>query len=271
MSKDLPGDLIIVLVKRDMLMRYTSGVLTMKVVVFKLNTKQQISINRVTLIPTSEATIKTVNDRGEQESKPEGIEFSDLNGRITLQDFADNDNDEDSNAPDDDFKIDEEYEEEVANEIALEEKEGYIGNDDPDSQEDYFQNPIQQHETNVRDNNEAASTIIPNAKRGDNPTVAFTNTVTPGNKKCTQRKKKTTIDQDTLVEDDLNDNNPLVVEDTKLGVGPTCDDTAGDDAVDDESTTPRELESDLGPYWALAQSSYAYVLNTITSYSNIEA
>jgi hypothetical protein len=35
--------------------------------------------------------------------------------------------------------------------------------------------------------------------------------------------------------------------------------------------TPRELESDLGPYWALAQSAQAYVLNTIASYSNIEA
>jgi hypothetical protein len=102
--------------------------------------------------------------------------------------------------------------------------------------------------------------------------VAFTNTVTPGNQKCTQQKKKTTIDQDILVEDDLdNDNNPLVVEDTKLGVGPTCDDMAVDNAIDNESTTPRELESDLGPYWALAQSSYTYVLNTITSYSNIEA
>jgi hypothetical protein len=56
--------------------------------VFKLNTKQPISVNRVTIIPTSEATIKTVNDIGENKNQPEGIEFSDLNGRITLQDFA---------------------------------------------------------------------------------------------------------------------------------------------------------------------------------------
>jgi hypothetical protein len=74
-----------------------------------------------------------------------------------------------------------------------------------------------------------------------------------------------------LVKDDLDDDNLIVVEDTKLGVGPTCDDTIGDNDVDDESTTPRELESNLGPYWAFAQSSYAYVLNTITSYRNIEA
>jgi hypothetical protein len=29
--------------------------------------------------------------------------------------------------------------------MVLEQREGIIGNDDPDSQEDYFQNPIQQH------------------------------------------------------------------------------------------------------------------------------
>jgi hypothetical protein len=31
------------------------------------------------------------------------------------------------------------------------------------------------------------------------------------------------------------------------------------------------LDSDLGPYWTLTQSSQAYVLSTIASYSNIEA
>jgi hypothetical protein len=67
-------------------------------------------VNRLTIIPTSEANMKTVNDIGEQESQLEGIEFSDLNGRITPQDFTDGcGDDNDSNASDDDFKIDEEY------------------------------------------------------------------------------------------------------------------------------------------------------------------
>jgi hypothetical protein len=77
--------------------------------VFKLNTKQPVSVNRVTIIPTTEATINTVNDIGEQEDQPEGIHFSDMHGRITLQDFAANDNDDDSNASDDNFKMDEEW------------------------------------------------------------------------------------------------------------------------------------------------------------------
>jgi hypothetical protein len=38
-----------------------------------------------------------------------------------------------------------------------------------------------------------------------------------------------------------------------------------------KSDIPNELESNLRPYWMLAQSYQAYVLNTITSYSNIEA
>jgi hypothetical protein len=52
-----------------------------------------VSVNRVDIIPTTDVIIDTVNDIGEQEEQPEGIEFSDMHGRITLQDFADNDND----------------------------------------------------------------------------------------------------------------------------------------------------------------------------------
>jgi hypothetical protein len=40
---------------------------------------------------------------------------------------------------------------------------------------------------------------------------------------------------------------------------------------DNDGTIPKELDSDLGPYWTLAQSAQAYVLNMISSYSNIEA
>jgi hypothetical protein len=84
-----------------------------------------------------------------------------MHGRITLQDFAANDNDDDSNASDDDFKMDEEYQDEINEEIVLEEEEeGIAGNDDPDLQEDYFQNPIQQHNTAVSDNNEPAPVIL---------------------------------------------------------------------------------------------------------------
>jgi hypothetical protein len=188
-------------------------------VVFKLNTKLPVSVNRVTVIPTSEATIETINDIGEQESQPEGIEFSDLNGRITLQDFADNDNDDDSNASDADFKIDEEYKEEEKDEIALEEEEGSVGNDDPHSQEDYFQNPIQQHDSSMRNNNEPVSAIIPKRKRGNPiPVVTLINSVTSEIKKCGKHKKKKSIEHDAMIEENLVNDDHVIDEDPKLEV-----------------------------------------------------
>jgi hypothetical protein len=96
-----------------------------------------------------------------------------------------------SNASDDNFKIDEENKEEMNDEVLLEKEEGIIGNDDPDSQEDYFQNPIQQHNTEVQDNNEPISNITPMSKRGANPIVTLSNTTLPTVKQeCDKRKKR---------------------------------------------------------------------------------
>jgi hypothetical protein len=221
--------------------------------VFKLNTKQPVSVNRVTIIPTSEATIKTVNDIGEHQNQPEGIEFSDLNGRITLQDFADNDNDEDSNASDGDFTLDEEYNDEVADEIALEEEDGSVGNNDPDSQEDYFQNPIQQHNNDVMNNNEQVSEIIPKSSRGNNiPIVTLSNTTIPTKKK----EKEIGYDKDTIaVLDDIVELDPTSVEDIEVGV-----DVTNRINEDEDPTVPKELDSELGPYWTLAQSTHDYYI-----------
>jgi hypothetical protein len=83
-------------------------------------------------------------------------------------------------------------------------------------------------------------------------------------------KKKKTDDHDTKIEEDLVDDNPMPTENSKPMIA-NGDITAKDNEVIDELATPPELESDLGPYWTLAQSCQAYVLNTITLYSNIEA
>jgi hypothetical protein len=63
----------------------------------------------------------------------------------------------------------------------------------------------------------------------------------------------------------------LTINNEKGGVSDETD--ANDDMNDpeDNETVPKELDSDLGPYWKLAQSTCSYVLSTITSYSNIEA
>jgi hypothetical protein len=58
-------------------------------------------------------------------------------------------------------------------------QEGIVGNDDPDLQDDYFQNPIQQHDANFRDNNEPESVILgAGTKRTKNPIVALSNSAT---------------------------------------------------------------------------------------------
>jgi hypothetical protein len=254
-------------------------------VVFKLSTKQPVSVNRVTPIPTTEAIINTVNDIAIQEKQPEGIEFSDINGRITLQDFAEGIGDDDnSNASDDDFEIDQEYQDETDHEKKLEEQEvttngddpdsPEFGNDDPDSQVDYFQNPIQQHNRDVQNNNESASNIIPRNRRTANPIVTLNNTTLPAEKQeCGKRKKKKDETESTSIEEDLDEVESTTTDNNKATASSVDD---ADDSVDDESATndtdgPKELESDLGPYWALAQSTQAYVLSTITSYSNVEA
>jgi hypothetical protein len=214
--------------------------------VFKLNIKQPISVNRVTIIPNTEATIKMVNDIGEQENQPEGIQFSDMHGRITLQDFAANDNDDDSNASDDDFKMDEEYQDAIDEEVVLEEEEESVGNNDPDLQEDYFQNPIQQHNTATNDNNEPVPVILDNCTRSaNNPVVNLVNTTRPTTKqecRSEKKKKQSIVEEETaMTEEDLEED--PVLPDSAM----TDDVKANDDTiVDVEAAIPNELKPDLG-------------------------
>ena len=250
--------------------------------VFKLKTKQVVSVNRVVTIPTSQSNIQAVNDIGEQERQPEGIEFSDINGRITIHDLADND--DDSNASDDDFKIDEEYQDEIEKERKLEEKDTpdndadpdskEFGDVEPDSQNDYFQNPIQQHNRETLDNDEEEPIILENRTRSaNNGIVNLATTTHPAKQECgSERRKKKTTEDDSVDNDLHDDDTSYTVDKAKVGVSEAKDDhNQPEELVDDNvGDTPKELDSDLGPYWALAHSSHAYVLNTITSYSNIE-
>jgi hypothetical protein len=163
-----------------------------------------------------------------------------LNGRITLQDFAVNDNYEDSNASDEDFKIDEDYKDKVADEIALEVEDGSVGNDDPDIQEDYFQTPIQQHNNDVLNNNEPISETIPRSSRGNDPGVTLSNmTIHTEKQECGKQKKKKADDKITSMEENLEDYNIPDPNNTKVGV------SEGEDALCDnvehgnDDTTPK--------------------------------
>ena len=246
-------------------------------VVFKLSTKQPVSVNRVTSIPTTDAVINTVNNIGEQERQPEGIEFADINGRITLDDFAANDNDDDSNASDTDFKVDQEYQDELEKEKRLEMKDNTandadpdskgFGSDDPNSQADFFQNPIQQHNRDTLDNNEDEPIILDSRTRSGNvPMVNLANSTSKQECGKYVKKKRTTIEEEaSLVIEELDDDD--IEQPAPTG---DVDDTIAAPEKEEALPIPHELESNLGPYWALAHSCHAHVLNTITSYSNIE-
>ncbi|OEU06188.1 hypothetical protein FRACYDRAFT_255934, partial [Fragilariopsis cylindrus CCMP1102] len=233
--------------------------------VFKLKTKQVVSVNRVVTIPTSQSNIQAVND-------------------IELRYMTFADNDDDSNASDDDFKIDEEYQDEIEKERKLEEKDTpdndadpdskEFGDVEPDSQNDYFQNPIQQHNRETLDNDEEEPIILENRTRSaNNGIVNLATTTHPAKQECgSERRKKKTTEDDSVDNDLHDDDTSYTVDKAKVGVSEAKDDhNQPEELVDDNvGDTPKELDSDLGPYWALAHSSHAYVLNTITSYSNIE-
>jgi hypothetical protein len=145
--------------------------------------------------------------------------------------------------------LDDEYRKEMLDEDKPEIQEGIIGNDDPDSQEDYYQNPIQQHNNNVKHNNKPVSTILRrSARRIANPIVTLSNSVTPEIQECEKQKKMNKVrinSQDTVVEYNL-DEDPLAVDNNKAGVELNIDDRTEGDVED--INAPRELESDLGPY-----------------------
>ena len=84
-------------------------------VVFKLDTKAVVSVNRVVVIPTPATIIDRVNEMATSENQPDGVQFTNQDGKITIKDLdlnMDDDDDDDSNASDESFVNDQEYQDE---------------------------------------------------------------------------------------------------------------------------------------------------------------
>jgi hypothetical protein len=115
--------------------------------------------------------------------------------------------------------------------------------------------------------------VIRRSQRGkNNPIVALTKSITPTEKQECDKRKKKLDDENTSISDNLNDDDTSDDNSTKVEVSEAIDNEDGTtEDTDGDGSIPKELDSDLGPYWTLAQSSQAYVLSTIVSYSNIEA
>ena len=83
-------------------------------IVFKLDTKVVVSVNRVVVTPTPQTIINRVNQMGALEKQQDRIQFMNMDGKVTIYDLDlnhaddDNDNDKNSNAPDESFDHDEE-------------------------------------------------------------------------------------------------------------------------------------------------------------------
>ena len=75
-------------------------------IIFKLDTKTVVSVNRVVLISTPTTIIDTVNEIGRSEKQPEGVHITDKDGRVTISDLdlnLDDDDDDNSNASEESF------------------------------------------------------------------------------------------------------------------------------------------------------------------------
>lgn len=74
--------------------------------VFKLKTKEAVSVNRVTEISMLEDLIESINKMGLQDNQLDRIEFSDYDGNITLLYVLVKYVEDDSNASEKSFKFD---------------------------------------------------------------------------------------------------------------------------------------------------------------------
>jgi hypothetical protein len=131
---------------KDRLTHYTSVELIMEADILYsnlLSTKQPVSVNRITVISPNADHIKFVDDMADAENQPEGIKFVNINSKVILYDFNEgiNDND-DSNASDDDFEHENEYQQEFSKEARMEMSERIA----TDESQDYesFNNNLRQ-------------------------------------------------------------------------------------------------------------------------------
>jgi hypothetical protein len=267
-------------------------------VVFKLSTKQRLSVNRVTAITPTADHIKLVEDIAEAENQPEGLEFANINGKVTLDDFIDginDDNNNDSNASDDDFVHDEEYQKEFNEETRLEKNEGLAVDED---QADAFGNDLQQL---VQDPTGRAA--LKNTRlrpRINGRVVALSHEI----QECgstvdkMKKKKKDNVsfnsgipteseqemdDEETRFFDAISDHpsepapgpdpDPDPSPGPDPGVGVNVGDNSSPNSGVNDNNKPAGLDNSFNPdgYWGInAHSTCEYVLNTIASFTNFE-
>ena len=221
------------------------------------------------VIPTPGCVIDRVNEMGISEKHPEGIQFSNIDGRATINDLDLNMNDDNdnSNASDESFDHDKEYQKEFVND----KKKGDEDLNTDKTQEDYFNLPFQQH----------------HALLTDQPK---TRCVRESRKRTLKHKQQKLVryktDDDTSdsgVGEEGDDYNKDDNSTSNSGVRvPVSYDTSNSE-VNDKSTLGEEgvnvpfygLDSDFGdaPYWnngTIITNSESYILSVIATFSNVD-
>ena len=85
--------------------------------VFKLDTKQPISVNRITSVPMLADFMDRINKMGKEDNAPDGIQIGDAEENLTILDFLTETGDDDSNASDESFKHEKSYQKEYNDQL----------------------------------------------------------------------------------------------------------------------------------------------------------
>ena len=251
--------------------------------VFKLSTKERVSVNRVTVLPIPETIIDLVNRMGEKENQVDNFVFSDMHGNITIMDLDEHAGEEDSNASDESYKDDddsideelqadenpmEEYPPEEIFEAEEAQMDHFVGADDGDEifedaaqEEPIVMEPIVEQQQDGGDandiNNNAHNEVSDEESEG-----AQSESNDDAYNPSSDESRSGGSDSDS--------------KSSKSRSGDTEDEADSSESKSDEPTSKLKkhgLDSGLdGPHWsANAHVAYQYVLNTITSYGKIEA
>ena len=235
-------------------------------IVFKLNTKQPISVGRVTPIPMPQDIIDRVNAMGKADGQPDKMTFGDRDGNVTILDIDEYEVDDD-NASDDSYNTsddDDDDEDLIADEPVdmpppVDEPEVATGGDEEDSITD------EQHVVppNEEEHDEEGGNGPP-AGNDDQDIHAETQTTHFGNHEAD-------IDNsDDTSEDDSSNTGNKDGSDTGSEDGSNTGSEVGSVNAEREA---RNLESNLGNYWSnnTTEEEHNFVMNTITEYGNLEA
>ena len=211
--------------------------------IFKLSTKEPIKVPRVTPAPITDSIIDLVNEMAEEEGQPEGIQFWDLFGQVTINDIElgndregmlddDDSRNDDSNALDKTFELNKkEVEEEYERDRVLDKAEEKIDGDD-ELQFDHF--------------------------RADDDMDSSLDGALDDTVECGVESEDSEDDSDSASESDPSDNADLSYVDDDADTDCLDDDGTNNENDNDipvavgEGTRPGmqgEIESDLDNYW----------------------